>query len=106
MTGFYPRGIVLHEKLQRLVIEAGQWLRDSTVAVIIARYQADFESPASSLRRLRFCLHHHAKLACLGQEIFRGNGARRGDGKTGAAQAPQLATRNMIQIRILLISGV
>ena len=24
MTGFYPQGIALHEKLQRLVIEAGQ----------------------------------------------------------------------------------
>lgn len=54
MTGFYPRGIALHEKMQRLVIEAVQWLRDSTVAVIVARYQTDFESPATSLRRLRF----------------------------------------------------
>ena len=45
---------ILHEELQRLVIEAVQWLRDSTVAVIVARYQTDFESPATSLRRLRF----------------------------------------------------
>ena len=45
---------IIHEELQRLVIEAVQWLRDSTVVVIVARYQTDFESPATSLRRLRF----------------------------------------------------